>query len=126
MSDTNLKELISAVAARQAEFADLIVALAPDLSSQAILPTDLALELSTALHDLEERATGHDPLYRLVNDHTAPALALNESGQVVALNVGAAQLFDMQSGDGLVTLGISPEAFHQFKERLASTGAPRC
>lgn len=120
----NLKELISAVAARKAEFADLIVALAPDLSSQAILPTELALELSTALHDLEERATGHDPLYKLVNDHTAPALALNESGQVVALNVGAAQLFDMQSGDGLVALGISPEAFHQFKERLTTTPGP--
>lgn len=120
----NLKELVSAVAARKAEFADLIVALAPDLSSQAILPTELALELSTALHDLEERATGHDPLYKLVNDHTAPALALNESGQVVALNVGAAQLFDMQSGDGLVALGISPEAFHQFKERLATAQGP--
>jgi len=120
----NLKELVSAVAARKAEFADLIVALAPDLRSQAILPTELALELSTALHDLEERATGHDPLYKLVNDHTAPALALNESGQVVALNVGAAQLFDMQSGDGLVALGISPEAFHQFKERLATAQGP--
>lgn len=120
----NLKELVSAVAARKAEFADLIVALAPDLSSQAILPTELALELSTALHDLEERATGHDPLYKLVNDHTAPALALNESGQVVALNVGAAQLFDLQSGDGLVALGISPEAFHQFKERLATAQGP--
>lgn len=120
----NLKELVSAVAARKAEFADLIVALAPDLSSQAILPTELALELSTALHDLEERATGHDPLYKLVNDHTAPALALNESGQVVALNVGAAQLFDMQSGDGLVALGISPEAFHRFKERLATAQGP--
>lgn len=120
----NLKELVSAVAARKAEFADLIVALAPDLSSQAILPTELALELSTALHDLEERATGHDPLYKLVNDHTAPALALNESGQVVALNAGAAQLFDMRSGDGLVALGISPEAFHQFKERLATAQGP--
>lgn len=120
----NLKELVSAVAAKKAEFADLIVALAPDLSSQAILPTELALELSTALHDLEERTTGHDPLYKLVNDHTAPALALNESGQVVALNVGAAQLFDMQSGDGLVALGISPEAFHQFKERLATAQGP--
>lgn len=120
----NLKELVSAVATRKAEFADLIVALAPDLSSQTILPTELALELSTALHDLEERATGHDPLYKLVNDHTAPALALNESGQVVALNVGAAQLFDMQSGDGLVALGISPEAFHKFKERLATVQGP--
>lgn len=120
----NLKELVSAVAARKAEFADLIVALAPDLSSQAILPTELALELSTALHDLEERATGHDPLYKLVNDHTAPALALNESGQVVALNVGAAQLFDMQSGDGLVALGISQEAFHQFKQRLTTAQGP--
>lgn len=125
MSDnTNLKELISAVAARQAEFADLIVALAPDLSSTAILPTEIALELSTALHDLEDRVTGHDPLYRLVNDHSAPALALNESGQVVALNVGASQLFEMQSGDGLVALGISPGAFHQFKERLATIQGP--
>ena len=124
MSDNNLKELISAVAARKAEFADLIVALAPNLSSPAILPTEVALELSTALHDLEDRVAGHDPLYRLVNDHSAPALALNESGQVVALNVGAAQLFELRSGDGLVALGISPEAFHQFKERLATAQGP--
>jgi pimeloyl-ACP methyl ester carboxylesterase/DNA-binding CsgD family transcriptional regulator len=80
--------------------------------------------LSTALHDLEDRVTGHDPLYKLVNDHSAPALALNASGQVVALNVGAAQLFELQSGDGLVSLGISPEAFHQFKERLANIQGP--
>ncbi|MCH8497318.1 MAG: alpha/beta fold hydrolase [Marinobacter sp.] len=119
-----LTTLITDVAEKRAEFTELVETLAPELSTDNDLPTELALELSTALHEVEQSVGKDDPLYRLVNEQSAPALALNEAGQVIALNIGAVQLFRLQSGEGTTSLGIAAEEFHAFKERLATVPGP--
>ncbi|PKM22658.1 MAG: hypothetical protein CVV10_03210 [Gammaproteobacteria bacterium HGW-Gammaproteobacteria-14] len=117
---SSLEELVHAVAERRADFADLIVALSPVISGATPLAPEMALQLSTALHEIDHTVIADHELYRLVNEQAAPALALNEAGQILALNSAAVQLFHLESGDGLKNLSISSAEFHSFKERLAN------
>lgn len=114
-----LRELVAQVAEQQAEFPDLIVALSPLINQGIALPTETALELSIALHDIEAEATQEDALYRLVNQQVAPAIAINKSGSVLALNSAARHLFQITLGDGLDEIGVTESDLHAFQQRLA-------
>ena len=119
-----LQRLVSDVAERRADFADLIAALAPMISSAQALSPEVALQLSTALHELEHAASDEDELNLLVNEQAPPALVLNEGGQILTLNPGAIQLLALRPGEGIAALGISADDFHQFKARLAEVPGP--
>lgn len=113
-----LDRLVKDVAEQRIEFSDLIDTLEPVVREHSVLPADMALQLSTALIDIERNALVEDQLQRLVNDQHAPTLAVNEAGQILALNPSAAHLFAVLSGDSLVALGVNREDFKQFRERL--------
>lgn len=116
--------LVGQVASESAEFRELVEMLSPTLSQAVALQPEVALQLSTAMHEIEERISERDPLYRTVNNHKAPCVAMNDSGQVIALNAGASQLFCLSSGDGLSALKITPSEFQAFKVRLAEVEGP--
>ncbi|MFC3851246.1 alpha/beta fold hydrolase [Salinispirillum marinum] len=120
----SLSELVNMVAERKADFPDLIVALSPLIHQGSALPTETALELSVALHDIEAEALEEDALYRLVNQQSAPAIAMNAVGTVLALNVAARQLFGLALGDSVAQLGVDEEALHAFQQRLAEVSGP--
>lgn len=114
----SLAQLVGDVAESRAELSDLIQALEPLIRDQAVLPPDVSLQLTTALLEIEQTAVLEDQLQRLVTDQAAPTLAINEAGQILALNQEAVRLFACMSGDGLTALGISREQFRQFRQRL--------
>jgi pimeloyl-ACP methyl ester carboxylesterase/DNA-binding CsgD family transcriptional regulator len=116
---TCLKKLVEGVARGTAEFDELIEALMPLLRGSAELPAGSALELSTALIELESASAVDDQLFSLVNTHGAAALALAPSGQILAANAAAAELFQLATGDGLSSLGIGRGAFEEFTRRLS-------
>lgn len=115
----SLKELVGQVAERKADFPDLIVALSPLINNGSALPTETALELSVALHDIEVEAVAEDALHRLVNQRNAPSCAINAAGAVLALNVAAGQLFGLHMGDGIGQLGVSDAEWQDCQRRLA-------
>lgn len=119
-----LGELVGLVAERKADFPDLIVALAPLIHQGSALPTETALALSVALHDIEAEALEEDALNRLVNQQSAPAFAINSVGAVLALNVAARQLFGLTLGDGVAQLGVDDAALHAFQQRLSDVSGP--
>lgn len=116
-----LKELVEGVAQGTVDFGEVIEALMPLLRGSAELPTDAALELTTALIEMETASAMDDQLFSLVNTHGAAAIALAPSGQILATNVAAADLFHLTTGDGLASLGITRTAFEQFTRRLSNT-----
>lgn len=113
-----LDYLVKEVAEQRLELTDLIDILEPLVREHAVLPSDMALQLSTALIDIERNSFIDDQLQRLVNDQHAPTLAVNDAGQILSLNTGATRLFATLSGDGLASLGVSREQFKAFRERL--------
>lgn len=116
--------LVHDVAERRADLGELVARLGPLVRGPRSLPPEIALQLSTALHELEHAARAEDHLQSLVDAQAAPALALNEAGQILVSNVSAAQRLALQRGEGLAALGVSREAFHRFKERLAEVPGP--
>ena len=124
VSPSNLEQLIRGVVEDSVKFDDLVEALMPMISGQETLPTETALQLSSALFELEKHALEEDKLYGLVNEHSASALALSEAGQILALNTPASQLFGLTSGDGMRALGIELQAFEEFKLRLIRFNGP--
>ncbi|WLD58629.1 alpha/beta fold hydrolase [Salinispirillum sp. LH 10-3-1] len=115
----SLKALVGQVAERKADFPDLIVALSPLINNGSALPTETALELSVALHDIEVEAAEDDALHSLVNQQSAPSCAINAAGAVLALNVAAAQLFGLHVGDGIGQLGVNDTEWQDCQRRLA-------
>lgn len=113
-----LDYLVKEVAEQRLELTDLIDILEPLVREHAVLPSDMALQPSTALIDIERNSFIDDQLQRLVNDQHAPTLAVNDAGQILSLNTGATRLFATLSGDGLASLGVSREQFKAFRERL--------
>lgn len=120
----SLSELVNQVAEREADFPDLIVALSPLINQGSALPTETALALSVALHDIEADAEEEDALHRLVSQQSAPACAINAAGAVLAVNVGAGQLFGLHLGDGLRQLGVNEAEWHAFQQRLSDVAGP--
>ncbi|SIQ12510.1 Pimeloyl-ACP methyl ester carboxylesterase [Alkalispirochaeta americana] len=119
-SSPRLKALVRAVADGTEEFERLSRELLPLLQSTSELPAHIALELSTALIELEADSSADDQLYALVNNHGAAALALARSGQILAANAPASALFGLAIGDGLSALQISRDDFDRFARRLAT------
>ena len=119
-----LRDLVTQVAEREADFPDLIVALSPLINQGSALPTETALELSVALHDIEAEAIEEDALHRLVNQQMAPAIAVNKSSAVLTLNAGARHLFKLNPGDGLAEIGVTDADFQAFQHRLAEVAGP--
>ncbi|POR05315.1 hypothetical protein AU468_01145 [Alkalispirochaeta sphaeroplastigenens] len=115
-----LKELVRAVATGAEDFEHLSRELMPLLQRANELPPHIALELSTALIELEADSAADDQLYALVNNHGAAALALARSGQILAANAPASALFGLAIGDGLRALQISRDEFDRFARRLAT------
>ncbi len=123
-SPAELEHLVRCVADRNCAFERLLDALMPMISGTEQLSAETALQLSTALFEIEERAAAEDQLYALVNEQGAPALALSEAGQVLTLNTAAAHLFRVSSGDGLAALHIDGNEFVGFKRRLTAMPGP--
>ena len=120
----HLEQLVRGVVDHSVRFDALVEALLPMISGQQTLPTSVALQLSSAMFELEKHALEEDKLYALVNDHSASALALNDAGQILALNTPASQQFGLVSGDGIRALGIQRQSFEAFKQRLARLSGP--
>ncbi|WP_143142779.1 alpha/beta fold hydrolase [Marinospirillum alkaliphilum] len=96
----------------------------PMIAGEQPLAAETALTLSTALHEIEQLVAEQDQLFTLINNHNAPAIALNEAGQILALNTAAAQLFHISTGDGLASLGIRRQDFVAFHQRLMNVPGP--
>lgn len=124
VSSASLEELVRGVIDHEVSFDELVRALMPMISGVDTLPAETALRLSTILIELEQHALAEDQLYGLVNELSAPALALSEAGQILALNTSVSQLLQLTSGDGLQALGIKRHAFDAFKQRLANSPGP--
>lgn len=120
----SLGELVAKVASREADFPDLILALSPLIAVGERLPTDAALQLSLALHDIESQASLEDQLFQLVERNGAPAMAVNHSGQLLAVNPAASSLMSVQLGDNLSQLGVSATDFAACQQRLHQQQAP--
>lgn len=121
MSDTpDLVALVYGVAEQRAEFDELVSALMPMIRGDSVLPPEVALQLSTALIEIEDHAAMEDELYGLVNEQGAAALALSEAGQILTLNTTASELFSISTGDGLSALNISRTEFERFRRRVAT------
>jgi pimeloyl-ACP methyl ester carboxylesterase/DNA-binding CsgD family transcriptional regulator len=119
-----IEVLVTAVATRQAEFADLVTTLSPLLDKEHSPPPEITLKLSTALHTIEQESQHEDRLYSLVDAMIAPTVALNEAGRILAMNPGAVQVFGLQSGAGIAALGLSRHDFHRLKNRLETIPGP--
>lgn len=119
----NIGKLVKQVANKEIEFEQLVSTLQPLLVKQQ-LPVDVALELSNVMHDVEDIARLEDSLLNLVQHYAAPAMALSETGQVLAINDAVMRLSWVNTGDGLTTFGLSQKAFEEFKQRLAAHSEP--
>jgi pimeloyl-ACP methyl ester carboxylesterase/DNA-binding CsgD family transcriptional regulator len=117
-----IEELVRRVAEGTGNFNDLIVLLLPHIEGTEPLPQELALRLATVLIDIERTSAKEDQLYGLVNEASSPSVALNELGQIIAINPQALETFHIRSGDGLTALGITDKEFGAFKERLSEFG----
>jgi pimeloyl-ACP methyl ester carboxylesterase/DNA-binding CsgD family transcriptional regulator len=124
VSGIDLEILVRDVAAGVVDFGELVQALMPMIRGDEQLPPEVALQLSTALIEIERDAAREDPLYALVNEQGAAAVALGEAGQILALNAAAADLFSLSSGDGLSALSITRDEFEQFERRLSTESGP--
>ncbi|WP_416886867.1 alpha/beta fold hydrolase [Marinospirillum sp.] len=124
LKDNPHYQLVHAVHAQQTSFEQLINTLMPFINGTQTLTPDLALPLSTALLEIERTSIAQDQLMNLVNDLAAPSLALSEAGQILSLNLGATQLFHVETGDGLRALGIDQQAFLNLKQRLRQVQGP--
>ncbi len=123
-SGAGLSRLIRGVADGTAGFEALVEALLPLIRGERRLDQAALLELSTALVSIERETAKDNRLYGLVNDEGAASVALSESGQIVALNPAATELFAASAGDGLAALRISRPEFAAFTRRLAEHPGP--
>lgn len=114
----HLKALAYQVANREIDFREMIRAMEPIISDQQRLSPESALELSIALHDIEQQAASEDQLYQLVEQSSTPSLVLSEHGSLLNANSAGLELLQVQMGCSLQQLGISPKDFDQFKARL--------
>jgi pimeloyl-ACP methyl ester carboxylesterase/DNA-binding CsgD family transcriptional regulator len=124
VSALDLEILVRNVAAGTVDFGELVQALMPMIRGDEQLPPEVALQLSTALIEIEGDAAREDQLYALVNEQGSAAIALSEAGQILALNPAAADLFALSSGDGLNALSISRAEFETFEQRLSTESGP--
>lgn len=120
----DLSTLVRRVVHQQAEFSVLVAALQPLLGDDRPLNTELALALSTALHAIEREALEADSLHSLLLRQAAPALAINEAGQILAVNTAMLDLGWALVGDGLSSLGVSQADFKGFKQRCLELAQP--
>ncbi|SFC18179.1 Pimeloyl-ACP methyl ester carboxylesterase [Marinospirillum celere] len=119
-----LNHLVKAVAKGEVAYEQLINQLLPVLQAHHQLPTEAALQLSTALIEIEEAALAEDRLHALVSQQITPALAINDAGQVLTVNQQASQLLQLEIGDGLAALGVSKKDFQAFRQRLSREPGP--
>lgn len=119
-----LEHLVRGVADNTVPFEDLVAALMPLILGTKTLPADKALTLSTVLIEIEQDAWQGDQLYSMVNTHGAASVALNEAGQILALNPAAVELFSVTTGDGLAALRILRNTYHALEQRLARVAGP--
>lgn len=121
---SDLVALVHGVAEQTVEFDELVQALMPMIRGDRTLKPEVALQLSTALIEIEGHAAMDDELYGLVNEHGAAALALSEAGQILTLNTAAADVFSISTGDGLAALNIARPDFELFRRRMATLTGP--
>jgi pimeloyl-ACP methyl ester carboxylesterase/DNA-binding CsgD family transcriptional regulator len=125
MSDSpDLVALVHGVAEQTVEFDELVAALMPMIRGDRPLAPEVALQLSTALIQIERNAAMEDELYGLVNEHGSAALALSEAGQILTLNTAAIERFSISTGDGLSALSITRSEFEEFGRRLSTFTGP--
>ena len=124
VASSSIVSLIRAVADGTAELTELIDVLLPLLQGPDPLSPELALELSTVLHEIERRSAREDELFALVNDMGAASIALGESGQILALNAAATDTLSVTAGDGLSALGMTRGEFDAFAQRLVDIPEP--
>lgn len=120
----DIPTLIRGLANGDCEFEQFVETLMPLIRGTEPIDTETQLELTTALLAFEKTATKDDQLYALVNDGGAATMALGETGQILALNPGAAALFSASTGDGLSVLRIGQYEFLAFKRRLSACAGP--
>lgn len=122
LTPDDLGALVRAVAVREADFQDIVALLQPLLLSDEGVTNELALALSTALHELEDIADVRDAQRRLADQYAAPALIVDATGQVIAVNHPMHEQAVVEPGCTLRELGVSEAEFAAFKERLVAPG----
>lgn len=114
-----LRALVQDIAARKAELEQLVALLQPMLVYDMAFDSHIALELSNALHELEYQADTSDAFNSLVDRYAPPALALDDSGRVLATNRALRELLPPGKVSRIDDLGLSDSAFGDFRQRLA-------
>ncbi|AFG38542.1 alpha/beta fold hydrolase [Spirochaeta africana] len=122
LSPAEIADLTRKIAGGEHELDELIAVLLPMISGARSLQHDLALELAVALADIERISARQDELYALVYEQGAPAIALTETGQILALNSAAAGLWQITAGDGLAALRVPRSDYSRFIQRVRQQG----
>lgn len=117
-------ELVLAVAEGRSDFVTLVNRLQPYLHQLQPLTPEIALELSTALHELQEWLVSEDERLRLVNQYPVPALLVARSGQVVAQNYAGEQWSGLNNGDDVDRLGVAERQWQSLWQRLLADPEP--
>lgn len=119
-----LKELVLSVIQGEQDYQALLNVLEPVTLGGQGLQGDTALTLALLLEEVEQQAELNDQLHALVKDQGAPALALTESGVILAQNPAAQSLFGTSKGDGITRLGVSTQGFADFQQRIFQYDGP--
>lgn len=119
-----LKALVLSVIQGEQDYQVLLNMLEPVTLGVQGLQGDTALTLALLLEEVEQQAELNDQLYALVKDEGAPALALTESGVILAQNPAAQNLFGTSKGEGIARLGVSAQDFSDFQQRIFQYDGP--
>lgn len=119
-----LKELVLSVIQGEQDYQALLNVLEPVTLGGQGLQGDTALTLALLLEEVEQQAELNDQLHALVKDQGAPALALTESGVILAQNPAAQSLFGASKGEGIASLGVSTQGFADFQQRIFQYDGP--
>lgn len=119
-----LESLVLSVIQGESDFQALLNMLEPVTIGKSGLQGDTALTLALLLEEVERQSELNDQLHALVKDQGAPAIALTESGVVLAQNPAMQKQFGMNKGDGISRLGVSMQDYTDFQLRLFKYSGP--
>lgn len=118
MSPEALKSLVLQIVTGDQDYGRLLTLLEPAIHNPQGLDTSTALTLALLLDEVEQRADLNDQLHALTRDPGAPALAIAQTGAVLAQNQAAIDVFGPAQGKPITRLGIRRTEFEAFGNRL--------
>lgn len=118
-------QLVQSVAEGRSDFVELVRALQPYLHQLQPMSAEVALQLSTAMHELHGLIEEQEGWRHLLAPYPVPALLVNASGLVLALNPEAGQLDLPRVGSDLAALGLSAPQYQELWQQFRNQPEPR-